>query len=264
MEYSGLFYTNYGLRLYGENPLYPYRRSRWEFQVVTSGSCKLLLDGGGERKLLSGSLCVFPAEYAHGWGGERGESCEIVVFHFDSLPNPIMSSLNLSSVPYSITELSEQDCMDLTQLAQHTRRMMRSGGNRLILSQRVLWTLGSYLDKPNVTVTKRRSSRHQISDGVAWFREHLHLGVGVAETADALGMSLAHFRRLFTEEARQSPQVYFSELRMQRAMQLMEETELSLESIGIAVGYSCGAAFSRAFKLSQDTSAAAWRRRRRT
>lgn len=77
---------------------------------------------------------------------------------------------------------------------------------------------------------------------------------GINALADKLGISLSHFTREFTKETGINPIKYLTNIRIQNAMQLLTNTELSINEIAIKCGFSCGNYFSKMFKKSTHTS----------
>ncbi len=77
---------------------------------------------------------------------------------------------------------------------------------------------------------------------------------GINTLADRLGISLSHFTREFTKETGINPIKYLTNIRMQNAMQLLSNTDLSINDIALKCGFSCGNYFSKIFKKSRHLS----------
>jgi len=84
----------------------------------------------------------------------------------------------------------------------------------------------------------------------------------VAALAAEAAMSRTSFALRFSESARMSPFAYLTRLRMMRAIELLEDTDATLEEIADRVGYGSEAAFSTAFKRELGMAPGAYRRRR--
>ncbi|WP_438021923.1 AraC family transcriptional regulator [Sorangium sp. So ce233] len=82
--------------------------------------------------------------------------------------------------------------------------------------------------------------------------------------AGAAGLSRAAFARRFLAELGVPPLRYVTELRMQRAAELLAEGDRSLASVAAEVGYDSEFAFSRAFKRHTGEAPGAFRRRSRS
>lgn len=71
---------------------------------------------------------------------------------------------------------------------------------------------------------------------------------GIDALAGQIGISLSHFTREFTKETGINPLKYLINIKMQYAMHLLHNTELSVSEIALRCGFSCGNYFSKAFK----------------
>jgi len=77
--------------------------------------------------------------------------------------------------------------------------------------------------------------------------------------ARAAEMSEAHFSRKFKRSTGLAPSQYFISMRIALARQLLRETDRSIISIGMEVGYSSPSHFSQVFRKETGVSPAAYR-----
>lgn len=77
---------------------------------------------------------------------------------------------------------------------------------------------------------------------------------GIKVIADLLGISLSHLTREFTKETGINPIKYLTNIRMQNAMQLLTNTDLSINEIAVKCGFSNGNYFSKIFKKNRHLS----------
>ncbi|MDF2486397.1 MAG: DNA-binding protein AraC-type [Herbinix sp.] len=87
---------------------------------------------------------------------------------------------------------------------------------------------------------------------------------GINSLADRLGISWSHFTREFTKETGINPIKYLTNIRLQNAMQLLINTDLSIHEIAIKCGFSCGNYFGKIFKKSRHVSPYQFRIEKRT
>lgn len=83
----------------------------------------------------------------------------------------------------------------------------------------------------------------------------------VAETAKAVGLSEAHFSRLFREAVGRSPQDYYQQRRLQQACKLLLSPEWSITAIAHELGFSSSAHFTNRFRRTLGLSPRDYRKR---
>ncbi len=81
----------------------------------------------------------------------------------------------------------------------------------------------------------------------------------LADLAEAAHLSEYHFSRLFKRATGLSPSQYFIRLRMDRARQLLLDTDRSIIDIGMEVGYSGPSHFSQVFRRQVGIAPSAYR-----
>jgi AraC-like DNA-binding protein len=80
------------------------------------------------------------------------------------------------------------------------------------------------------------------------------------ELASGAGLSRSALHERFVELIGQAPMQYLAQWRMQLAARMLRESQASVVSVALAVGYESEAAFSRAFKRLVGAPPSAWRR----
>lgn len=78
--------------------------------------------------------------------------------------------------------------------------------------------------------------------------------------AQACGLSVAHFARAFRQSSGTSPHRWLRRQRVEKAMDMMARTTLSLAAIATACGFSDQSHFTRSFTALAGTSPGQWRR----
>lgn len=83
--------------------------------------------------------------------------------------------------------------------------------------------------------------------------------IGVEEIALSLGVSKHYLIRQFTRALRISPGKYLVKLRLQRAAELLLNTDLNIDAVAKEVGFSCGNYFTKVFRRYLGTTPADFR-----
>lgn len=89
---------------------------------------------------------------------------------------------------------------------------------------------------------------------------NLDAGISVAEVAEACALSRSHFTRKFKESTCQSPHVWLRQQRVDKAIELLRHSPLSLTQIAMECGFFDQAHFCRVFARSQGMTPLAFKR----
>lgn len=90
--------------------------------------------------------------------------------------------------------------------------------------------------------------RRVISEEVRLFRNDPSKEFSVAESAANCGMSITHFSRIFKSITGEPPLKYITEIKIEKAKEMLIFTDESIGSIESKVGYSEQNYFTRLFK----------------
>lgn len=97
---------------------------------------------------------------------------------------------------------------------------------------------------------KSQSSKglRKILPAITYIEKHLDKKIKISELAEQCYLSIAQFRRIFTKEKKMSPNQYITALKIQKACNLLKNTDLSISEIAFALGYDNVYYFSTSFK----------------
>jgi len=117
-------------------------------------------------------------------------------------------------------------------------------------------------------IAKRRRERHGLSPSrlaraVALIDERLDVPLGVEEIAAAAHLSPFHFARMFRRSAGCSPHEYITRRRLEKAKQLLSESDLPIQAVAHTVGYRTQAHFTRVIHEGTGTTPRRYRVTRR-
>ena len=102
-------------------------------------------------------------------------------------------------------------------------------------------------DRENTKSIGRRGFK-TIEKGIEYLQKDEKQEMSIDDIAKMCFVTPAYFRRLFHEYSGMSPSEYRTSRRIERARALMEHTDISVEAVADAVGYSDPSYFCRVFK----------------
>lgn len=105
------------------------------------------------------------------------------------------------------------------------------------------------------------SVRERIIKSIEFMKGHLREPLNLATLAALVNLSRSHFTSSFRRVTGYAPLSYLNHLRMQRAVQLLNTTNLSIKQISDQLGFSDQFYFSRAFSKMHNHSPSEQRRR---
>jgi AraC family carnitine catabolism transcriptional activator len=78
--------------------------------------------------------------------------------------------------------------------------------------------------------------------------EHVEIALPIPRICQSIGISQRQLDRLFRRFVRQSPAIYYRDIRLDRARGLVTQTEMPLSEIAVASSFSSQVHFSRAYR----------------
>jgi AraC family transcriptional regulator len=89
---------------------------------------------------------------------------------------------------------------------------------------------------------------------------HLSEDISLEDLAAEAQLSPFHFARMFKHSVGVPPRIYLTRIRMEKACELLEKTDLPVTEIAFEVGYSSNQAFARVFLKERNMTPTAYRR----
>lgn len=110
----------------------------------------------------------------------------------------------------------------------------------------ILYILLSHFMKYATPKTEVKDSRiHQM---LAYIRKNIHLRLDIDVLADKACMSKDHFIRVFKREMGETPNVYVTKKKMEKAELLLVTSDLSVKQVADSLGYEDYSYFNKLFK----------------
>ena len=88
----------------------------------------------------------------------------------------------------------------------------------------------------------------------ATIQNNLYSGLSVAQFAQLCAMSLSSFKRKFNEEFSEAPKKYIAKKKLQRAVNMLTQSDERISTIAYDCGYETISTFNRSFKAEYEVS----------
>jgi AraC-like DNA-binding protein len=99
-----------------------------------------------------------------------------------------------------------------------------------------------------------------INNAVDYMRNHYDQPLGLSDIASAVHLSPFHFSRIFKGHTSTSPHEYLIRYRIDRSKRLLRDTDMSINEIALAVGFTNANNYIRDFKKLVGTTPSKFRR----
>lgn len=97
--------------------------------------------------------------------------------------------------------------------------------------------------------------RHpKLSEILALMETNLEEPLRPGDLARTVNISTRQLERLFRRYLNSTPKKYYTEMRLQRAQQLLLQTNMTVTAVGVACGFNTASHFSRLFRMRYGTS----------
>lgn len=115
-------------------------------------------------------------------------------------------------------------------------------------------------DAQTEAVTEENRDSVYVKKAVNFIQNNYFREIGVSEIAEHVGVSRSYLYKVFTKNLQASPKEFLTRLRLVRARELLEITELSVESVAMSCGYQDVLVFSKAFKKEMGVPPSRYRK----
>ncbi len=110
-------------------------------------------------------------------------------------------------------------------------------------------------DTQRLSVPTRIGVRHpKLSQVIQMMETNVEEPISPATLARRVGMSTRQLERLFRRYLNRSPKRYYMELRLQKARNLLMQTDMSVINVALACGFASPSHFSKCYRAHYDTT----------
>jgi AraC-like DNA-binding protein len=226
--------------------------------VKGKGWCEM---EGTHHEIGPGELLVVPPGTPHTYGADDARPWTIPWVHIkgESVPT-IINELGITQLQ-PVVYLGDNP--ELMALFEELLDVVEHGyaTSRLLYASNILThLLGLMIWDRQRNWRGNLNADQKVVQSIAYMKQHLEHSATSASFAALANLSESHYRALFKRQTGYAPMDYFIRLRMHKACQLLDTTNLSVKEIATAVGYEDPLYFSRVFKTVVELPPTQYRR----
>ena len=124
-----------------------------------------------------------------------------------------------------------------------------------VADQQIYSSIRTDQDTQRLSIPTRIGVRHpKLSQVIQMMEQNLEEPISPSILARDVGMSTRQLERLFRRYLNRSPKRYYMELRLQKARNLLMQTDMSVINVALACGFASPSHFSKCYRAHYDTT----------
>ena len=124
-----------------------------------------------------------------------------------------------------------------------------------VADQMIYTTVRTDREEQRLSIPTRIGVRHpRLSNVIARMEENIEEPISPSQLATDVGMSTRQLERLFRRYLNRSPKRYYMELRLQKARNLLLQTDMTVINVALACGFASPSHFSKCYRSHYDTT----------
>lgn len=124
-----------------------------------------------------------------------------------------------------------------------------------VADQMIYTSIRTDRDEQRLSIPTRIGVRHpKLSTVIHMMEANIEEPVSPSLLARDVGMSTRQLERLFRRYLNRSPKRYYMELRLQKARNLLMQTDMSVINVALACGFASPSHFSKCYRAHYDTT----------
>lgn len=124
-----------------------------------------------------------------------------------------------------------------------------------VADQQIYASIRTDQDTQRLSVPTRIGVRHpKLSAVIQMMENNIEEPISPALLAKEVGMSTRQLERLFRRYLNRSPKRYYMELRLQKARNLLMQTDMSVINVALACGFASPSHFSKCYRAHYETT----------
>lgn len=193
---------------------------------------------------------ILPANITHSYGADEHEPWTIYWIHFCGILAKHFSEECVE--PKEIKPAAHSRISDRIELFEEIFRTLEQGYGKenLLYACAVFYHfLGTvrYIQQYRQANSTKMDERDVIDATIHFMKENIEKKITLSQMAEHVGYSVSHFSALFNQRTSYSPTVYFNQLKIQKACQLLDLSDMKINQICYKIGIEDSYYFSRLF-----------------
>lgn len=228
-----------------------------------AGKGWLQLDGRREFEIQSGQYMIIPAEMAHQYGSDELDPWSIYWMHFKGIAATDYSSLLTKGKSRFVAAVNfSEDRIHLFDSMYNTLENGYSADNLGYISMCLWYYLSSFCYNDFFHVPYNSTEKDAIDLSIEFMQQNIERQLSLKELAAEAHISPSHYATLFKKKTGYPPLEYFNHIKVQKACQYLQFTNLQIKEIAYRLGIVDPYYFSRFFSKIMGVSPIEYRNRR--
>jgi len=224
-----------------------------------NGWCEI---AGRRYEVSRNQLLVLPSSVPHVYGAAKKDPWTIYWFH--AVGDHVRLYLEMLGTTAEKRVIPLGGDVQLLSLFEDVLEELEHGfttAHLLYAAHALTHLMGLMLRHKDESGYGATNVRERVAKSIEFMKNHLREPLKISTLAGLVSLSRSHYTTLFQRVTGYAPLSYLNHLRMQRAVQLLNTTDLSIKQISDQLGFCDQFYFSRAFVKMHNHSPSEHRRR---
>jgi len=203
----------------------------------------------GNRYILNeNSFFIIPKKKKHIYGADAKDPWSIYWFHFNGDNVNMFDSIIGKPIHIDVSDTSRQrDRIQLFNEMYHNLDMGYSPENLEYISYCLMYFFASLKYVAQYREIRKIKENDIIQDSILYMKENLENKISLTDISGAVGYSVSRLNTLFMQRTSYSPIEYYNQLKVQRACNYLQFSDLKIKEIAFRLKYYDPFHFSKAF-----------------
>ena len=251
-----------------------YPKARFHYRERQSGISQNILincvDGEGwaeinavHYKIKKGEYLIIPRNVSHRYGANNSDPWSIFWIHFKGTEDANIIRVLVGSAGQTYVHLASfgDKRKIMFDDMYHTLELGYSS-DRLNYTSMVLWNYLGTFCYPELFNNEIKKDE-PVEVVIRYMHENFDKSLQLKEASRLVNISVSHFSALFKKKTGYSPLDYFNHIKIQKACQYLEFTDIHVKELGYQLGFNDPFYFSRLFNKYMGESPVEYRKRKK-